>query len=102
MIKNPDCKLYQMAKGEEEEKDAPAMLVLGESGGAVASIPFRYLTRHGIIAGSTGTGKSRAMQLLAEQLANSGVHVLVSDVKGDASGFCQPAFVQNEKEPSDA
>jgi hypothetical protein len=41
-----------------------------------------------VIAGSTGTGKSRAMQLLAEQLADSGVHVFVSDVKGDASGFC--------------
>ena len=61
---------------------------IGESDGTVARIPLRYLTRHGIIAGSTGTGKSRAMQVMAEQLADGGVDVFVSDVKGDASGFC--------------
>jgi len=65
---------------------------LGISGSAPLSNPYylesRYLTRHGLIAGSTGTGKSRAMQLLAEQLADEGVNVFVSDVKGDASGFC--------------
>jgi hypothetical protein len=54
----------------------------------VVEIPPRYLTRHGLIAGSTGTGKSRAMQVLAEQLSDAGVNVFVSDVKGDASGFC--------------
>jgi len=73
--------------------------VLGVSGSAPLSNPYflesRYLTRHGIIAGSTGTGKSRAMQLLAEQLADGGVNVFVSDVKGDASGFC----VQGEESP---
>lgn len=63
-------------------------LALGESGGGVARVPLRYLTRHGIIAGSTGSGKSRAMQVLAEQLADAGIPVFVSDVKGDASGFC--------------
>lgn len=61
---------------------------LGVSGKEVLGLEFRYLTRHGVIAGSTGTGKSRAMQILAEQLADSGVNVFVSDVKGDASGFC--------------
>ncbi|MEW6035189.1 MAG: helicase HerA-like domain-containing protein [Candidatus Micrarchaeota archaeon] len=71
-------------------------IALGECGGEVAGIPIRYLTRHGIIAGSTGTGKSRAMQVLAEQLAEAGAHVFVSDVKGDASGFCVPAFEQAE------
>lgn len=63
-------------------------ITLGESGGRPVELPCRYLTRHGIIAGSTGTGKSRAMQVLAEQLADAGVSVFVSDVKGDASGFC--------------
>ncbi len=67
---------------------------LGTSGSAPLSDIFylepRFLTRHGIIAGSTGTGKSRAMQLLAEQLAGDGTTVFVSDVKGDASGFCAP------------
>jgi hypothetical protein len=62
---------------------------LGVAGEDVLALDFRYLTRHGVIAGSTGTGKSRAMQILAEQLADSGVNVFVSDVKGDASGFCK-------------
>lgn len=61
---------------------------LGVDGSEIVRIPARYLTRHGLIAGSTGTGKSRTMQVLAEQLADSGVRVFVSDVKGDASGFC--------------
>lgn len=82
-----------MAKEEEKAEGAPAMLALGESKRSVSIIPLKYLTRHGIIAGSTGTGKSRAMQVLAEQLADAGVHVFVSDVKGDASGFCMGAFI---------
>jgi hypothetical protein len=70
---------------------------LGECDGKVAEIPICYLNRHGVIAGSTGTGKSRAMQVLAEQLSDEGIHVFVSDVKGDASGFCSPAFEQSEE-----
>jgi len=85
-----------MAKDEESRPQ----LALGEAKGVVSGIPYRFLTRHGIIAGSTGTGKSRAMQVLAEQLANSGVHVFVSDVKGDASGFCEPAFVHDDESES--
>jgi len=64
---------------------------LGVTDGSDAvSISAKYLTRHGLIAGSTGTGKSRAMQTLAEQLADLDVNVFVSDIKGDASGFCVP------------
>jgi hypothetical protein len=70
----------------------PALGVVGfelpVSSHEISSLEYRYLTRHGVIAGSTGTGKSRAMQILAEQLADAGVNVFVSDVKGDASGFC--------------
>ncbi|HSB46482.1 MAG TPA: helicase HerA-like domain-containing protein [Candidatus Bilamarchaeum sp.] len=85
----------------EEEEPARTTLALGESGGRAAEIQLRYLARHGVIAGSTGTGKSRAMQVLAEQAADAGIHVFVSDVKGDASGFCAPAFEQSD-EPTDA
>jgi len=64
---------------------------LGVTDGSDAvSISAKYLTRHGLIAGSTVTGKSRAMQTLAEQLADLDVNVFVSDIKGDASGFCVP------------
>jgi len=81
-----------MAAGNTtDEEEAPietTSLALGESDGEVAEIPLHYLTRHGIIAGTTGTGKSRAMQMLAEQLTDADISVFVSDVKGDASGFC--------------
>ena len=54
-------------------------------------IPLSTLNRHGLIAGSTGTGKSRSAQLLAEQLSLAGVPVLFTDVKGDVSDFSTPA-----------
>lgn len=53
-------------------------------------LPLSKLNRHCLIAGSTGTGKSRSAQLLAEQLSLSGVPVLFTDVKGDVSGFSSP------------
>jgi hypothetical protein len=84
-------------KTEEAQTPPKTAIALGESVGSLAELPMRYLTRHGVIAGSTGTGKSRAMQVLAEQLADEGIHVFVSDVKGDASGFCVPAFEQAEE-----
>jgi len=54
------------------------------------NIPPEVLTRHGLITGSTGTGKSRVIQLLIESLANQGVPVFLSDIKGDMSGFNLP------------
>ncbi len=68
---------------------------IGVSADRLIDIPAHYLTRHGLIAGSTGTGKSRAMQVLAEQLAEGGSNVFVSDIKGDASGFC----IQGKQHP---
>jgi DNA helicase HerA-like ATPase len=53
-------------------------------------IPLRMMNRHGMIAGSTGTGKTRTLQLLAEQLSRAGVPVFLADVKGDLAGMCLP------------
>ena len=47
------------------------------------------MNRHGLIAGATGTGKTRTLQLLAEQLSDAGVPVFMLDVKGDLSGLNQ-------------
>jgi hypothetical protein len=58
--------------------------------GAAVRVPLGMLTRHGLIAGATGTGKSRTLQLLAEQLSAAGVPCLVTDVKGDMSGLAAP------------
>ena len=46
--------------------------------------------RHGLIAGATGTGKTRTLQVIAEQLSAAGVSVFVADVKGDLSGLAAP------------
>jgi uncharacterized protein len=53
-------------------------------------IPFATLNRHGLVAGATGTGKTKTLQGLAEQLSNAGVPVLLADVKGDLSGLSKP------------
>jgi DNA helicase HerA-like ATPase len=53
-------------------------------------LPLGMLNRHGLIAGATGTGKTRTLQLVAEQLSAAGVPVFVADVKGDLSGLATP------------
>ena len=53
-------------------------------------IPVAMLNRHGLVAGATGTGKTRTLQVLAEQLASAGVPVFAADIKGDLSGVATP------------
>jgi len=50
-------------------------------------IPLRFLNRHGLIAGATGTGKTRTLQLIAEQVAAAGCPVFAADMKGDLAGI---------------
>ena len=50
-------------------------------------IPMKTMNRHGLIAGATGTGKTKTIQVLSEQLAQNGVPVLMMDIKGDFSGI---------------
>ncbi len=56
----------------------------------LVTIPISMMNRHGLIAGATGTGKTRTLQLIAEQLSAAGVPVFVSDIKGDLSGLGAP------------
>jgi hypothetical protein len=53
-------------------------------------IPLGMLNRHGLVAGATGTGKTKTLQLLAEQLSAHGVPVFAADIKGDLSGISAP------------
>jgi DNA helicase HerA-like ATPase len=53
-------------------------------------VPVAMMNRHGLVAGATGTGKTRTLQLLAEQLSAAGVPVFVADIKGDLSGLAVP------------
>ena len=57
---------------------------------AAVKVPLRMMNRHGLIAGATGTGKTRTLQVLAEQLSAAGVPVFLADVKGDVSGIADP------------
>jgi uncharacterized protein len=74
--------------------DAPSLdigYVLREGAPAAelpVRVPLRMMNRHGMIAGSTGTGKTRTLQLLAEGLSRAGVPVFLADVKGDLAGMC--------------
>lgn len=54
------------------------------------AIPLSMINRHGLIAGATGTGKTKTIQLLVEQLSANGVPVVVADIKGDLSGLAAP------------
>jgi DNA helicase HerA-like ATPase len=54
------------------------------------NIPLKTINRHGLIAGATGTGKTKTIQVLSEQLSSKGIPVLMMDIKGDFSGIAQP------------
>ncbi|WP_095935324.1 helicase HerA-like domain-containing protein [Streptomyces sp. Tue6028] len=55
-------------------------------------VPLPMLNRHGLVAGATGTGKTKTLQLIAEQLSAQGVPVFLADVKGDVSGVSAPGL----------
>ncbi len=57
----------------------------------LVKIPLKTMNRHGLIAGATGTGKTKTLQLIAEGHSSKSVPVLLMDVKGDLSGIAQPA-----------
>ncbi|MET9671498.1 helicase HerA-like domain-containing protein [Streptomyces sp. NPDC006482] len=57
---------------------------------APVRIPLPMLNRHGLVAGATGTGKTKTLQLVAEQLSAQGVPVFLADIKGDVSGISAP------------
>lgn len=53
------------------------------------NVPLKTMNRHGLIAGATGTGKTKTLQVLAENLSEKGVPVLLMDIKGDLSGLAK-------------
>ena len=75
--------------------EAPALeigaIVNGEAvPGVPVRIPLAMTNRHGLVAGATGTGKTKTLQVLAEQLSAAGVPVFAADIKGDLSGIATP------------
>jgi uncharacterized protein len=60
-------------------------------------VALSMLNRHGLIAGATGTGKTKTLQLMAGQLSKAGVPVFVADIKGDLTGLAAPGDATNPK-----
>ncbi|MFK4837514.1 helicase HerA-like domain-containing protein [Microbacterium sp. ZW T2_14] len=75
---------------EETTLDLGALLNGDPVTSAQIRIPLGMMNRHGLVAGATGTGKTRTLQGLAEQLAAKGVPVFAADIKGDLSGVATP------------
>src|SRR4051812_30394840 len=79
-----------------------AVLHEGQCGDTpMVGIPLAMMNRHGLIAGATGTGKTKTLQLIAEQLSAAGVPVFLADIKGDVSGIAT-AGVANDRVTSRA
>jgi len=66
--------------------------------GAVVKIPLKTMNRHGLIAGATGTGKTKTLQIIAEQLSENGIPTLLMDIKGDLSGIARPGTTNKHVE----
>ncbi|HVZ55906.1 MAG TPA: helicase HerA-like domain-containing protein [Chitinophagaceae bacterium] len=64
--------------------------------GADVRLPLRTMNRHGLIAGATGTGKTKTLQVISEALSDASVPVLLMDIKGDLSGIAAPG-TSNDK-----
>ena len=64
--------------------------------GAAINLPLKTMNRHGLIAGATGTGKTKTLQMISEALSNASVPVLVMDIKGDLSGIGAGGIVNDK------
>lgn len=62
----------------------------------IIKLPLRMMNRHGLIAGATGTGKTKSLQLIAEQLSKQGIPSVLLDIKGDLSGIAEAGTVNSK------
>ena len=63
----------------------------------LVGVALSMLNRHGLVAGATGTGKTKTLQLMAGQLSKAGVPVFIADIKGDLTGMAAPGDPTNPK-----
>jgi DNA helicase HerA-like ATPase len=79
----------------ESVKLGVAMLNGEVVSGADVNLPLKMMNRHGLIAGATGTGKTKTLQVISELLSDNSVPVVVMDIKGDLSGIAEPGTVND-------
>ena len=83
----------QIAKGYQSKGESISLgaAMLGEETltGSLVNIPLKTINRHGLISGATGTGKTKTLQVFAENLSEKGIPVLLMDLKGDLSGLAK-------------
>nr|WP_199701717.1 helicase HerA-like domain-containing protein [Jiangella rhizosphaerae] len=89
-----DDPVSAVRQGYAFDGDCLELGALVADGAPLADVPVRVplsmLNRHGLIAGATGTGKTKTLQVMAEQLSAAGVPVFAADIKGDLSGLASP------------
>lgn len=97
---NTDSFLQTMQSGYDFKGESAIIGIGMQQGqtvpGAIIHLPLKTMNRHGLIAGATGTGKTKTLQVLAEALSDASVPVLLMDIKGDLSGIAA-AGVMNDK-----
>ncbi|WP_439152017.1 helicase HerA-like domain-containing protein [Winogradskyella sp.] len=94
-MKNRDTFFKEITEGNTFKGDyitLGAGMLDGETiTNAYVNVPLKTMNRHGLIAGATGTGKTKTLQVLAENLSEKGIPVLLMDIKGDLSGLAKPS-----------
>jgi DNA helicase HerA-like ATPase len=94
VVEQPSEDVQRIVEGYTFDEPAIELGVLMENDApvpsAVVRIPLSMLNRHGLVAGATGTGKTKTLQLMAEQVCAAGVPVFAADIKGDLSGIASP------------
>lgn len=94
-MSNSDTFIKEITEGNSFKGDyitlGSAMLDGKTMTDTFVNIPLKTMNRHGLIAGATGTGKTKTLQVLAENLSEKGIPVLLMDIKGDLSGLAKPS-----------
>jgi DNA helicase HerA-like ATPase len=92
-----DAKVLAAVRAAFPGAGTPAVVALGApvhdgqcQAEPLIGVPLAMMNRHGLVAGATGTGKTKTLQLLTEQLSTAGVPVFVADIKGDVAGLAMP------------
>jgi uncharacterized protein len=95
------AKFVEAIKGGYTFKGESAKIGVGILDGEVVTgadimLPLKTMNRHGLIAGATGTGKTKTLQVMSECLSDASVPVLLMDIKGDLSGIAAAGTVNDK------